>query len=142
MDEDKLMNDDLKRHRVGGRLVTRKEILRSKKCLHIYPLSFCLVTDTPLVVSELAELFWHLEHADIVSVAPTMELARLALITSRDEEDDIEQTVTDLDAGPSGMGGAAELEMKDVETPGAPHQGKPPALARASECQRVIIEEI
>ena len=32
MDEDKLTDDDLKRHRVGGRLVTRKEILRSKKC--------------------------------------------------------------------------------------------------------------
>ena len=34
MDEDKLTDDDLKRHRVGGRLVTRKEILRSKKCLY------------------------------------------------------------------------------------------------------------
>ena len=32
VDEDKLTDDDLKRHRVGGRLVTRKEILRSKKC--------------------------------------------------------------------------------------------------------------
>ncbi|KAH9958335.1 hypothetical protein BC827DRAFT_1156872 [Russula dissimulans] len=82
---------------------------------------YLLPPPAPTVVSELAELFWHLEHADIVSVAPTMELARLALITSRDEEDDIEQTVTDLDAGPSGMGGAAELEMKDVETPGRQH---------------------
>ncbi|KAF8262779.1 hypothetical protein EI94DRAFT_1808258 [Lactarius quietus] len=78
MDEDKLTDDDLKRHRVGGRLVTRKEILRSKK-----------------FVSELAELFWHLEHADIASVTPTMELAKLALVTSKDEEDDIEQTATD-----------------------------------------------
>ena len=25
-------DDDLKRHRVGGRLVTRREIIRSKKC--------------------------------------------------------------------------------------------------------------
>ncbi|KAH9019093.1 hypothetical protein EDB84DRAFT_1625466 [Lactarius hengduanensis] len=78
VDEDKLTDDDLKRHRVGGRLVTRKEILRSKK-----------------FVSELAELFWHLEHADIASVTPTMELAKLALVTSKDEEDDIEQTATD-----------------------------------------------
>ncbi|KAF8259478.1 hypothetical protein EI94DRAFT_1834394 [Lactarius quietus] len=78
MDEDKLTDDDLKRHRVGGRLVTRKEILRSKK-----------------FVSELAELFWHLEHADIASVTPTMELAKLALVTSKEEEDDIEQTATD-----------------------------------------------
>jgi hypothetical protein len=37
MDEDKLTDDDLKRHRVGGRLVTRKEILRSKKCLYYCP---------------------------------------------------------------------------------------------------------
>ncbi|KAI0275431.1 hypothetical protein BC834DRAFT_815748 [Gloeopeniophorella convolvens] len=78
IDEDKLTDDDLKRHRVGGRLVTRKEILRSKK-----------------FVSELAELFWHLEHADNASVTPTMELAKLALVTSKDEEDDIEQTATD-----------------------------------------------
>ncbi|KAF8485668.1 hypothetical protein F5888DRAFT_1763533 [Russula emetica] len=78
MDEDKLTDDDLKRHRVGGRLVTRKEILRSKK-----------------FVSELAQLFWDLEHADIASITPTMELAKLALVTSKDEEDDIEQTATD-----------------------------------------------
>ncbi|KAI0299946.1 hypothetical protein BC826DRAFT_906094 [Russula brevipes] len=78
LDEDKLTDDDLKRHRVGGRLVTRKEILRSKK-----------------FVGELAELFWHLEHAEIASVTPTMELAKLALVTSKDEEDDNEQTATD-----------------------------------------------
>jgi len=59
------------------------------------PFQFLVVTDTPLVVSELAELFWHLEHADIASVTPTMELAKLALVTSKDEEDDIEQTATD-----------------------------------------------
>ncbi|KAF8257126.1 hypothetical protein EI94DRAFT_1774612 [Lactarius quietus] len=67
MDEDKLTDDDL-----------NDTILRSKK-----------------FVSELAELFWHLEHADIASVTPTMELAKLALVTSKDEEDDIEQTATD-----------------------------------------------
>ena len=32
LEDDKLTDDDLKRHRVGGRLVTRREILRSKKC--------------------------------------------------------------------------------------------------------------
>jgi ubiquitin carboxyl-terminal hydrolase 25 len=46
-------------------------------------------------VSELAELFWHLEHADIASVTPTIELAKLALVTSKDEDDDTEQTATD-----------------------------------------------
>lgn len=32
VDDSKLTEDDLKRHRVGGRLVTKREILRSKKC--------------------------------------------------------------------------------------------------------------
>jgi hypothetical protein len=29
----KLTEDDLKRHRVGGRLVTKREIIRSRKCM-------------------------------------------------------------------------------------------------------------
>jgi ubiquitin carboxyl-terminal hydrolase 25/28 len=33
LDDDKLSDEDLKRHRVGGRLVTRREIMRSKKCM-------------------------------------------------------------------------------------------------------------
>jgi ubiquitin carboxyl-terminal hydrolase 25/28 len=53
------------------------------------------VADSPVVVSELAQLFWDLEHADIASITPTMDLAKLALVTSKDEEDDIEQTATD-----------------------------------------------
>lgn len=32
LDFDKLTDDDLKRHRVGGRNVTRREITRSKRC--------------------------------------------------------------------------------------------------------------
>jgi ubiquitin carboxyl-terminal hydrolase 25 len=46
MDEDKLTDDDLKRHRVGGRLVTRKEILRSKKCLYccLFQLGYLLIS--------------------------------------------------------------------------------------------------
>ena len=35
LDDSKFTDDDLKRHRVGGRLVTRREILRSKKCMLI-----------------------------------------------------------------------------------------------------------
>lgn len=34
LDDSKFTDDDLKRHRVGGRLVTRREILRSKKCTY------------------------------------------------------------------------------------------------------------
>ncbi|KAF8899278.1 hypothetical protein BD779DRAFT_1607774 [Infundibulicybe gibba] len=70
LDDDKLSEDDIKRHRVGGRLVTRREIIRSKKC------------------GQLAELFFHMEYCETGAVTPTVELAKLALVTSRDEEED------------------------------------------------------
>ncbi|KAF9446131.1 cysteine proteinase [Macrolepiota fuliginosa MF-IS2] len=71
LEEEKLTDDDLKRHRVGGRLVTRREIIRSKKFLN-----------------QLADLFSNLEYCKAAAVTPTIELAKLALVTSRDEEDD------------------------------------------------------
>lgn len=40
------------------------------------------------VVSQLADLFWQLEYHQTASITPTIELAKLALVTSRDEEDD------------------------------------------------------
>ncbi|KAH9911282.1 cysteine proteinase [Epithele typhae] len=80
LDEKKFTDDDLKRHRVGGRLVTRREILRSKKFVHL-----------------LAELFWNLEYCDTASVTPEIELAKLALVTSQDEEEDAIDAEMDLD---------------------------------------------
>ncbi|EED80350.1 predicted protein [Postia placenta Mad-698-R] len=71
LDDSKVTDDDLKRHRVGGRLVTRREILRSKK-----------------FVSQLADLFWNLEYCDVPAVTPSIDLAKLALVTSQDEEED------------------------------------------------------
>ncbi|KAF8628269.1 hypothetical protein AX15_004037 [Amanita polypyramis BW_CC] len=71
LDDERLTDDDLKRHRVGGRLVTRREIQRSKRFIH-----------------QLAELFFNLEYCETAAVTPTIELAKLALVTSRDEEDD------------------------------------------------------
>ncbi|KAF8581701.1 cysteine proteinase [Ramaria rubella] len=71
VDDVKLSDDDLKRHRVGGRLVTRKEILRSRK-----------------FVAALGNLFWELEYSDIPAITPDLELAKLALVTSKDEEED------------------------------------------------------
>jgi ubiquitin carboxyl-terminal hydrolase 25 len=164
-----------------------------------------LVTHLHPVVSELADLFWHLEHADNASVTPTMELAKLALVTSKDEEDDIEQTATDSsndtdatlvedalpprtgtitgspvgspgtssssilgkrsrekeigsrmsidsvtdkdnyviiskspDAGPSGGGDAAEVEMKDAEAP-AQSGPKPPPLPPRKTSESVMM---
>ncbi|KAH7927253.1 cysteine proteinase [Leucogyrophana mollusca] len=71
LEEEKFSDDELQRHRVGGRLVTRREILRSKK-----------------FVSQLADLFWQMEYCDTAAITPTMDLAKLALVTSRDEEDE------------------------------------------------------
>ncbi|KAF8531532.1 hypothetical protein JB92DRAFT_2691869 [Gautieria morchelliformis] len=71
IDDAKLSDDDLKRHRVGGRLVTRKEIVRSRK-----------------FVAALGSLFWELEYSETPAVTPDLELAKLALVTSKDEEDD------------------------------------------------------
>ena len=43
-DDDKLTYDELKRHRVGGRLVTRREIARSKQCaLSFFPPPFIIL---------------------------------------------------------------------------------------------------
>ncbi|KAI0749035.1 hypothetical protein C8Q74DRAFT_1374129 [Fomes fomentarius] len=70
-DDSKLTDDHLKRHHVGGRLVTRHEILRSKK-----------------FASLLADLFWNMEYCETTAVTPAIELAKLALVTSQDEEED------------------------------------------------------
>ncbi|KAJ7155926.1 hypothetical protein C8R43DRAFT_1234792 [Mycena crocata] len=77
-EDDKLTDAELKRHRVGGRLVTRREIIRSKK-----------------FISQLASLFWELENSEEAAVTPTKELAKLALVTSKDEEEDEDRGGTD-----------------------------------------------
>lgn len=71
IEENKLSDDDISKHRVGGRHVTRREIVRSKK-----------------FISQLARLFADLEYSETPAVTPEIELAKLALVTSRDEEED------------------------------------------------------
>lgn len=39
-------------------------------------------------MTQLANLFWQLEHLHTAAITPTIELAKLALVTSRDEEED------------------------------------------------------
>ncbi len=39
-------------------------------------------------MTQLADLFWNLEYCETAAVTPTKELAKLALITSQDEEED------------------------------------------------------
>lgn len=71
LEDDKLTDEDIKSHRVGGRLVTRREIVRSRK-----------------FVSHLADLFFKMENSDDPAIVPSIDLAKLALVTSRDEEED------------------------------------------------------
>lgn len=40
------------------------------------------------VINQLADLFFNLEYSENPAVTPTLELAKLALVTSRDEEED------------------------------------------------------
>jgi len=40
------------------------------------------------VVTQLADLFWNLEYCEDPAVKPTIELAKLALVTSKDEEEE------------------------------------------------------
>ncbi|KAG6884779.1 hypothetical protein C0993_008340 [Termitomyces sp. T159_Od127] len=89
VEDEKLSDDDLKRHRVGGRLVTRREIVRSKKCMSIitYDVRFPVDASIP-VINQLAELFFNLEFAEEPAITPSIDLAKLALVTSRDEEED------------------------------------------------------
>ncbi|KAJ3876331.1 hypothetical protein F5051DRAFT_411819 [Lentinula edodes] len=78
---EEVTDDDLKKHRVGGRLVTRREIVRSKQ-----------------FVSHLADLFHKLEYADNPSVTPSIDLAKLALVTSKDEEEEVEDESNKADS--------------------------------------------
>ncbi|KAI9070249.1 cysteine proteinase [Trametes sanguinea] len=71
LDDSKFTDDDLKRHRVGGRLVTRREVIRSKKFVNL-----------------LADLFFNMEYCENPSITPEIELAKLALVTTQDEEED------------------------------------------------------
>ncbi|KAG9055761.1 ubiquitin-specific protease ubp2 [Serendipita sp. 407] len=69
--KDALSDAQLQKHRVGGRLVTRKEIERSRR-----------------FVLHLSDLFTQMAQAEANAITPPLELAKLALVTSKDEEED------------------------------------------------------
>ncbi|KAK7040147.1 ubiquitin-specific protease ubp2 [Paramarasmius palmivorus] len=108
-EEEKLSDDALTKHRVGGRLVTRKEVHRSRK-----------------FVNHLADLFRNLEHSQATAITPAIELAKLALVTSKDEEEDEGGTDTsnDTDAtlvedGPSRFSAEPDQQMSpQPQSPG------------------------
>ncbi|TRM61623.1 hypothetical protein BD626DRAFT_405576 [Schizophyllum amplum] len=97
--DDKMSDDELKKHRVGGRLVTRREIVRSRK-----------------FISQLASLFHQLEHDNDPSITPTIELAKLALVTSKDEEED------EVERGGTASSNDTDATLvDDVTSPGVRH---------------------
>ncbi|KAH9830534.1 cysteine proteinase [Rhodofomes roseus] len=111
IDDSKFTDDDLKRHRVGGRLVTRREISRSKK-----------------FVRQLASLFWNLEYCEIPAVTPSIDLAKLALVTSQDEEeDDISRP------GTEGSNDTDATLVEDVPSHSGYDPPSPPPLASPTE---------
>ncbi len=55
--------------------------------LNLFSISLYLAHNMT-VIHQLAELFFNLEFCEAAAVTPTVELAKLALVTSRDEEDD------------------------------------------------------
>ena len=92
-----LLDDDIDAHRVGGRLVTRREIARSRRCMYgptaAHPAKSLILA--VLVVTQLADLFWNLEYCEDPAVKPSIELAKLALVTSKDEEEEGDKAGTD-----------------------------------------------
>ncbi|KAJ7109846.1 hypothetical protein C8R44DRAFT_883885 [Mycena epipterygia] len=109
IEDDKLTDDDLKRHRVGGRLVTRREIIRSKKFITL-----------------LASLFWDLEYCEDAAVTPALELAKLALVTSKDEEEDEDKGGTDSSNDTDATlveDGPARITASDQPSVSSPTQG-------------------
>jgi ubiquitin carboxyl-terminal hydrolase 25/28 len=79
-----LNGDEL--NRVGGRLITAKEVERSKQCTsQSLPLRSSTNSLDPVVIL-LQSLFNSLIHSSDVAVTPETELAYLALVPSKEEE--------------------------------------------------------
>ncbi|KAG8844943.1 ubiquitin-specific protease ubp2 [Tulasnella sp. 330] len=88
-----ISEEDMKKRRVGGRLVTRREVERSKKFVNL-----------------LKELFWQLEWSTDPAIRPALELAKLALVTSKDEEED-EEGRSDKTNATTSTSGTGETQM-------------------------------
>ena len=79
------------------------------------------------VVGQLAGLFWDLEHADVPAVTPSIELAKLALVTSKDEDEDAD---ADADADRGGTDSSHDTEATLVDD--APASARAPASSASS----------
>ncbi|KAG7099973.1 hypothetical protein E1B28_001766 [Marasmius oreades] len=109
LEDDKLSDDALTKHRVGGRLVTRREVQRSKK-----------------FVNHLAELFRNLENSQTASITPAIELAKLALVTSKDEEDDEGGTDTSNDTDATLVEDGPSRFSVETQSPSSPPSAQSP----------------
>ncbi|CAE6338647.1 unnamed protein product [Rhizoctonia solani] len=91
--ETPISEEDLLRHRIGGRLVTRREVERSKKFVKL-----------------LSGLFMQMMCAEDAAITPEIELAKLALVTSKDEEEDAAEHVVTTEPAeiPAKSDGASE----------------------------------
>jgi len=75
-----LNEEDIKKKRVGGRIVDKSEIIKAQKCTSLsHKLSIPL---TCAVVDELHSLFENLKTASTRSIKPTRELAELTIFSS------------------------------------------------------------
>lgn len=114
IDKGKLSDAQLQKHRVGGRLVTRKEIERSR-----------------LFLRHLSDLFTQMAWAEPNAVTPSLELAKLALVTSKDEEEDESKAKP---ATAEGESSSASTDATLVEESGSPQApGAPSAPSTSTE---------
>ncbi|KZT62738.1 cysteine proteinase [Calocera cornea HHB12733] len=117
VDENELIESGaLDTMRVGGRLVTKREISRSAEFVRL-----------------LGVLFTQLSVADTPSVTPELQLAKLALVTSQDEEEDkLQQAASPVETrqntAPSSDATLVDQPMDGIESPAA---HAPPAAEAA-----------
>ena len=77
-------------------------------------------------VSLLANLFWHLENSEAPSVTPSLELAKLALVTSKDEEED------DPERGGTDSSHSTDATLVDEPAPSSSLRDSPQPITRTS----------
>lgn len=88
-----------------------------------------LVLTYPPVVSRLADLFAQLESSSAPAVTPSLELAKLALVTSKDEEEE------EQERGGTDSSNSTDATLVDEPAPvraGSPVQSKSPSPGASS----------
>jgi ubiquitin carboxyl-terminal hydrolase 25/28 len=77
-----LNEEDIRKKRVGGRIVDKSEIIKAQKCTSPSPSLKPRILLTCIVVDELHNLFENLKTASTRSIKPTRELAELTIFSS------------------------------------------------------------